>query len=170
MLAYCTFNGIGIIPWAPLAGGLLARPVGTESVRLTSVKGTMLERKLSAADNTIINRVEELGNKKGVKMTQIALAWVGQKIVSPIVGVNSVERLKESIVTDVTLTPEEVTYLEEPYVYLFFLDCVAVCSSSFTDTPQSLFAVTAEDTMGAGVCLCASALIREKELCTYWEC
>ncbi|KAG8216283.1 NADP-dependent oxidoreductase domain-containing protein [Butyriboletus roseoflavus] len=121
MLAYCRFNGIGVIPWAPLAAGDLARPIGTKSVRHTAAKGTKFEKKFSEADKTIINRVEELANKKGVKMGQIALAWVGQKVASPIVGVNSIERLKESIVTDITLTPEEVTYLEEPYACLCFL-------------------------------------------------
>ena len=115
MLAYCKFNGIGVIPWAPLAGGDLARPFGTETVRVNEAKGTVFEKKPSEADKTIINRVEELAKKKGLKMSQIALAWVGQKVASPIVGVNSVERLKESIVTGITLTPEEVTYLEEPY-------------------------------------------------------
>ena len=119
MLGYCRFNGIGVIPWAPLAAGDLARPVGTESVRLTSCKGSVLERKLSEADKIIIDRVEELAKKKGVKMVQIALAWVGQKATSPIVGVNSIERLKESIVSDITLTPEEMTYLEESYACLF---------------------------------------------------
>ena len=116
MLAYCKFNGIGVIPWAPLAAGDLARPLGTESVRLSSSRGTIFEKELSDADKTIINRVEELATKKGVKMGQIALAWVGQKVASPIVGVNSIQRLEESIVTDIVLTPEEVTYLEEPYV------------------------------------------------------
>ena len=119
MLAYCKFNGIGVIPWAPLAAGALARPVGTESVRLTSAKGTAFEKKFSDADKIIIDRVEELAKKKGVKMAQIALAWVGQKVASPIVGVSSIERLKESIVSDITLTEEEVVYLEEPYVCLF---------------------------------------------------
>ena len=123
MLAYCKFNGIGVIPWAPLAAGDLARPVGTESVRLTSSKGTIFEKNFSEADKIIINRVEELAKKKGVKMAQIALAWVGQKVASPIVGVNSVQRLKESIVSDITLTPDEVTYLEEPYAYLSFRWC-----------------------------------------------
>ena len=119
MLAYCKFNGIGVIPWAPLAAGALARPVGTESVRLTSAKGTAFEKKFSDADKIIIDRVEELAKKKGVKMAQIALAWVGQKVASPIVGVSSIERLKESIVSDITLAEEEVVYLEEPYACLF---------------------------------------------------
>lgn len=126
MLAYCKFNGIGVIPWSPLAGGDLARPLGTESVRINAIKGTAFEKKFSEADKTIINRVEELAKKKGVKMGHIALAWVGQKIASPIVGVNSIERLKESIVTGITLTPEEEAYLEEPYACLAFLDHVAV--------------------------------------------
>jgi aryl-alcohol dehydrogenase-like predicted oxidoreductase len=123
MLAYCTFNGIGVIPWAPLASGHLARPVGTESVRLTSTKGSRFDRKILEADRIIISRVEELAQKKGVKMAQIALAWVGQKVASPIVGVSSVARLKESIVSDITLTPEEVSYLEEPYACLSFRWC-----------------------------------------------
>ena len=123
MLAYCKFNGIGVIPWAPLASGHLARPFGTESIRATFAKGSKFERKFLEADKIIINRVEELAKKKGVKMAQIALAWVGQKVVSPIVGINSVERLKESIVSDITLTPEEVAYLEEPYACLSFRWC-----------------------------------------------
>ncbi|KAG9310942.1 NADP-dependent oxidoreductase domain-containing protein [Chiua virens] len=116
MLAYCNFNGIGVIPWAPLAGGALARPIGTESVRSKADEGTVFESKLTEADKNTISRVEELANKKGIKMGQVALAWVGSKIISPIVGVSSVERLKESIVTGITLTADEVAYLEEPYV------------------------------------------------------
>lgn len=116
MLAYCKFNGIGVIPWAPLAAGDLARPIGTESTRLNAAKGTIFEKQLSESDKMIITRVEELASKKNVKMGQIALAWVGQKVASPIVGVNSIQRLKESIVTGIVLTPEEVAYLEEPYV------------------------------------------------------
>ncbi|KAF9226028.1 Aldo/keto reductase [Gyrodon lividus] len=116
MLAYCKFNGIGVIPWAPLAAGDLARPFGTETVRVQAAKGTRFEKQFSEADKIIVNRVEELANKKGVKMAQIALAWVCQKVSSPIVGISSVKRLKENIVTNIALTPEEVAYLEEPYV------------------------------------------------------
>lgn len=126
MLAYCKFNGIGVIPWSPLAGGDLARPLGTETARLGLTKGTVFERKPSEADRTVISRVEELAKKKGVKMAQIALAWIGQKVTSPIVGANSVERLKESIVTEITLAPEEITYLEEPYERIDFLSRVLV--------------------------------------------
>ncbi|KAH0834645.1 NADP-dependent oxidoreductase domain-containing protein [Lanmaoa asiatica] len=99
MLAYRKFNGIGVIPWAPLAAGDLARPVGTESVRLSSSKGTIFEKKILEANKTIITRVEELANKKGVKMGQIALTWVGEEHRNGIV-----------------LTPEEATCLEAPYL------------------------------------------------------
>jgi aryl-alcohol dehydrogenase-like predicted oxidoreductase len=118
MLAYCKFHGIGVIPWAPLAAGDLARPLGRETVRGGAKKGTKLEKKLSAADEAIINRVEELAGKRGSKMGQIALSWVGSKVTSPIVGVNSIQRLEESIVTGITLTAEEAAYLEELYVFL----------------------------------------------------
>ena len=114
MLAYCKHNGIGVIPWSPLAGGVLARPSGTETIRLNSFKGTAFETKLSGEDITIINRVEELAKKKNCKMSQIALAWVGSKVASPIVGANSIQRLHESIVEGIELTPEEMAYLEEP--------------------------------------------------------
>ncbi|KAG2058406.1 Aldo/keto reductase [Suillus hirtellus] len=115
MLAYCKYNGIGVIPYAPLYSGLLARPVGTESMRQNSTKGTILERKVTSADATIINRVEELSKKKNIKMSQIALAWVASKVSSPIVGISSIQRLQESIIDGVELTPEEIKYLEEPY-------------------------------------------------------
>jgi len=124
MHAYCKHNGIGIIPWAPLAAGALARPVGTETTRENSTRGTALEKKLTDADVTIINRVEELAKKKNCKMGQIALAWAGTKVSSPIVGVNSVERLRESIVNGIELTQEEEVYLEQPCVLCFVVSSV----------------------------------------------
>ncbi|OAX32851.1 Aldo keto reductase [Rhizopogon vinicolor AM-OR11-026] len=115
MHAYCKYNGIGVIPWSSMAGGVLARPIGTETLRAKSEKGTPFEVKLIGGDTTIINRVEKLAKKKNCKMSQIALAWVGSKVTSPIVGINSVQRLQECIVKGIKLTLEEMTYLEEPY-------------------------------------------------------
>ncbi|KAF8197237.1 NADP-dependent oxidoreductase domain-containing protein [Mycena galopus ATCC 62051] len=116
MIPYCKAHGIGIIPWGPLAAGALARPLGVETARSDAAKGTVFERKYSDTDKAIIGRVEELAKKKGCTMSQIALTWVQMKIDSPIVGISSVERLDQSIVKDVELTAEEVTYLEEPEV------------------------------------------------------
>ncbi|KAG6848091.1 hypothetical protein C0991_000974, partial [Blastosporella zonata] len=114
MHAYCNHNGIGVIPWAPLASGFLARPLNATSVRSDSFMGTPFFKELSAAKKEIITRVEELAKKKGVKMGQVALAWSATKVSSPIVGVSSVQRLKEAVTTDIILSEEEIKYLEEP--------------------------------------------------------
>ncbi|TFK62211.1 Aldo/keto reductase [Pluteus cervinus] len=116
MLAYCKYNGIGVIPWAPLAGGALARHIGTQTARTEATKGSAYERKCSEADEIIISRVEEIAKKREKKMSQVALAWVSSKITSPIVGLSSVERLEDSLTKGFELTEEEVKYLEEPYV------------------------------------------------------
>lgn len=81
-----------LIPWGPLQGGTLARPLqeGEASLRVQSSKGTPFEAKHSAADQEIVKRVEELAKKKGWTMSEVALAWVNRKVSSPIVGVSSV--------------------------------------------------------------------------------
>ena len=68
-------------------------------------------------DETIIDRVQEMADKKGWKMSQVALAWLNKRVSSPIVGFSSVERMDEAIdVRGKTLTDEEEKYLEELYV------------------------------------------------------
>ncbi|KZO92137.1 Aldo/keto reductase [Calocera viscosa TUFC12733] len=113
--AYCNFAGIGLIPWGPVAGGHLARPLGEESTRSAGTKGTPFELKHSAADKEIIKRVGELATKKRWSMAQVSLAWINSKVTAPIVGISSPARLVEAIIPDKTLTPEEIKYLEEPY-------------------------------------------------------
>lgn len=132
MHAYCKFNGIGIIPYSPLCRGHLARPVSSPLTDRSKVfVGTRFEQSHSAQDRIIIGRVEELALKKNLSdsglstsehghgqkwtMARIALAWICAKVTSPIVGINSLERLEESIVgKDMVLTEDEVRYLEEP--------------------------------------------------------
>ncbi|KAJ7590429.1 NADP-dependent oxidoreductase domain-containing protein [Mycena floridula] len=116
MLPYCKFHGIGVIPWGPLSAGQLARPLDAEATtRAQATVGTPFERKHSEADKAIIARVEEIAKKRDQTMAQVALAWVGSKISSPIVGISSVKRLEEAINPSFTLTEEEIKYLEEPY-------------------------------------------------------
>ncbi len=68
-------------------------------------------------DETIIDRVQELAEKKGWKMSHVALAWLNKRISSPIIGFSSVERIDEAIdVRGKTLTEEEEKYLEELYI------------------------------------------------------
>lgn len=115
MIAYCKFNGIGIIPWSPLSGGALARPLDAEDTdRTRQSKGTPFETRLSDADKAIITRVGEIAEKRGKTRAEVALAWNAGKITSPIVGISSVKRLEESITTGFVLTEEESKYLEEP--------------------------------------------------------
>ncbi|THH09212.1 hypothetical protein EW145_g2169 [Phellinidium pouzarii] len=116
MIPYCNAHGIGLIPWGPLKAGELARPVSQSTARYDSAKGTIMERKQTEADVTIISRVEEVAAKRGWTMSQVALAWINKKVSSPIVGINSPERLEAAIITGKELTDEEVKYLEEPYV------------------------------------------------------
>lgn len=63
-----------------------------------------------------MNRVEELANKKGWKMSQVALAWINENISSPLIGFSSENRMDEALgVNGKTLTEDERKYLEEPY-------------------------------------------------------
>jgi aryl-alcohol dehydrogenase-like predicted oxidoreductase len=72
-----------------------------------STKGIVLEKKVTSADATIINRTEKISMKKNCMMSQIALAWVGSKVSSTIVG----------IVEGIEPTQKEIKYLDEPYVF-----------------------------------------------------
>ena len=117
MNKFCNETGVGIIPWGPLFGGLLAKPVGVESTRskmsLTYTGG------LTEADEGIIGRVQEVAEKRGWKMSQVAMAWMRGKGCVPIMGLTSanVQRLEEACaVKDMKLTEEESNYLEELYV------------------------------------------------------
>ncbi|KIJ46101.1 hypothetical protein M422DRAFT_29479 [Sphaerobolus stellatus SS14] len=115
MNPYCKFEGIGLIPWAPIAGGALARPLNAQTSTARGVNNTKRQVQ-SNADKEIINRVEEIAKKKGWTMAQVATVWANSKVSSPIIGFSSIERLKEALVSDKSLTEEEIKYLEEPYV------------------------------------------------------
>lgn len=114
MNRFCHDTGVGLIPWAPLARGHLARPF--EKFGTTTRSKPELEKGLSEVDEKIIKRVQELAEKKGWKMSQVALAWINKKISSPIIGFSSIDRIDEAIeVRGKTLTEEEEQYLEELY-------------------------------------------------------
>lgn len=120
MNKYCAKTGVGLIPWAPLYRGHLARPLGSASTaRNDSSKaaGTKMDAdSLTEEDKIIIGRVEELAKKKGWKMSQVALAWTVQKGANPIVGFSGVGRLDEAVaMKGKELTEDEIKYLDEPY-------------------------------------------------------
>lgn len=117
MNKFCRESGVGIIPWSPLNGGLLAKPLGVESTR--SQASVAMSGGLTAADEAINKRVQEVAEKKRWKMSQVGLAWIRGKGGVPILGLTSanVQRLDEACaVKDMRLTEEEMKYLEEPYV------------------------------------------------------
>lgn len=88
MIPYCLHKGIGLIPWAPLAAGTLARPLDAEETQRG--KKNIFKKELSEAEKTIVKRVEELSKKHEVPMSKIALSWTMAKVSSPIVGFSSV--------------------------------------------------------------------------------
>jgi aryl-alcohol dehydrogenase-like predicted oxidoreductase len=91
MNAYCKFAGIGIIPWGSLNAGQLARSVNAEATpRSDHSKGTILEHKPKEWEDQIVRRVEQIAKTKGWTMAQVSLAWINEKVTSPIVGVSSV--------------------------------------------------------------------------------
>ncbi|KZT51996.1 Aldo/keto reductase [Calocera cornea HHB12733] len=118
MIPYCNYKGIGLIPWAPLAEGHLARPLDTaqhDQDKTSRTQTAVFKRSLTDSDKIIITRVEELAKKHKVKMAQIAMAWINTKVSSPIIGMSSPARLEDAIPVGIKLTDEEIKYLEEPY-------------------------------------------------------
>lgn len=116
MNRFCNETGVGIIPWSPLFGGMLARPL-QEKTSERSKTPAPFGSKFTQADEEIIKRIEKVAGKKGWKMAQVSLVWLRNKGVIPITGLNSVVRVEEaSEIRGKSLTAEEMAYLEEPYV------------------------------------------------------
>ncbi len=115
MIPYCEETGVGIIPWAPLASGLLTRPFNPDSERSG---GLILGgfKDMDEAIKKVHTRVENLAKGKNVLMSQIALAWLFEKGGSPTVGLTSVKRIEEAIeALNVRLTEDDIKYLEDEY-------------------------------------------------------
>lgn len=121
MNAYCQATGVGLFPWSPLSAGVLAHawedrsdPREEHDVFLKA----MFRMNELAADRAIVDRVEELATKKSVSMAQITIAWLVSKGgVMPIMGLSSKEQIDQAVgALYVSLTNEEIEYLEEPYI------------------------------------------------------
>ncbi len=121
MLPLCRAEGIGVTPYSPLASGRLTRDWSAEST-LRSETDQIQRMKYDASaemDRQIVERVAEVAQKYGVPRTHIALAWLLQlqPVVAPIVGATKLSHLEDALgALDVRLAPEDVAYLEEPYV------------------------------------------------------
>jgi len=122
MIPLCRAEGIALTPWSPLARGFLAgnrtRDKKGETTRANN-DPYAYELYYRDEDFAIAERVVELAKKRGVKPTQIALAWHLNKpeITAPIIGATKPHHLPEAVAAlDIRLTDEECKYLEEPYV------------------------------------------------------
>jgi aryl-alcohol dehydrogenase (NADP+) len=116
MIPLCRDQGIGIIPWSPLARGRLARPWDEETER--SQTDEFGRRLYGEEDRAVVDRVAEIAERRGVSRAQVALAWLLAQpgITSPIVGATKPHHLDDAIAAlEVRLTPEEIARLEEPY-------------------------------------------------------
>ena len=120
MLPLCKAEGVGVIPWSPLARGRLARPWASATNRSEKdVFGKKLYGATTDSDRAVVDKVAEVAGRRGVPMAQVALAWVLQKseVTAPIIGATKPEHLRDAIGSlQLRLTAEEVAELEAPYV------------------------------------------------------
>lgn len=117
----CHAEGVGLIPWSPLARGVLAgnRKNNTTRARTDDFGKSLYSQKTDEADRRVVDRLEEVSKERGVPPAQIALAWLLHKpaMTAPIVGASKPHHLDDAIkAVDIKLSAEEIARLEEPYV------------------------------------------------------
>jgi aryl-alcohol dehydrogenase-like predicted oxidoreductase len=121
MLPLCRAEGIGVIPYSPLASGRLTRDWSSETT-VRSETDEIAKGKYDATadtDRLVVERVAELAGNHGVPRVHIALAWLLQKqpVTAPIIGATKTSHLQDAVgALSVKLSEDEVVYLEEPYV------------------------------------------------------
>ena len=122
MMPLCAAEGVGVIPWSPLARGRLARPFSEKNATSRGESdqfGNKMYARTEDADRQVIDRVEQIAKQRGVPMAQVALAWQYAKpfVTSPIIGATKPEHLTDALAAmELKLTADEVKQLEEPYV------------------------------------------------------
>ncbi len=122
MIPQCLDQGVAVLPWSPLARGLLAGNRTREGERLTTrAKTDEFGESLYTPDIdfTVVDRAAEVAAARGVTSAQIALAWLLHKpgVTAPIVGATKVEHIDDAIAAEqLSLSADEIARLEEPYV------------------------------------------------------
>lgn len=120
MLKLCQSEGIGVIPWSPLARGRLTRDWNEVSERQkTDLVDKALYTATVEADRKVIEAVASVAQARGVPRAQVALAWILQQpaITAPIIGASKPHHLEDAVAAlDITLTQDEISQLEAPYV------------------------------------------------------
>ncbi|SDT91692.1 Predicted oxidoreductase [Verrucomicrobium sp. GAS474] len=129
MFGLCRDEGIGVIPWSPLARGKLARPApeparpGAESPATARDGSDLVSRRLydktAEADRAVVEAVGRIAAARGLPPAQVALAWVLRNpvVTAPIIGASKPRHLEDAVAAlELVLTPEEAAALEAPYV------------------------------------------------------
>jgi aryl-alcohol dehydrogenase-like predicted oxidoreductase len=121
MIPQCVDQGVGVIPWSPLARGMLAGNRTREGEKLTTrANSDAFGDSLYTpdVDFAVIDRLTEVANERGLPSAQVALSWLLRKpgVTAPIVGATKVEHLKDALAAEqLELSDEEIRRLEEPY-------------------------------------------------------
>ncbi|HEY0309314.1 MAG TPA: aldo/keto reductase [Acidobacteriaceae bacterium] len=120
MLPLCREEGIGVIPWSPLARGRLTRPWQSEQTKRTQSDnfGNTLYSHTEDSDHKVVDRLGEVAERQGIPRAQLALAWLLNRpgVTAPIVGASKPQHLQDAVAAlTVKLTAEEIAALEEPY-------------------------------------------------------
>ncbi|HVU36512.1 MAG TPA: aldo/keto reductase [Opitutaceae bacterium] len=120
MLGLCREEGIGIIPWSPLARGRLTRPWQSETTPRSETDqfGNSMYSRTAEIDRRVVDRLGEMAGKRGLPRAQVALAWLLAQpgITAPIVGATKPNHLADAAAAlAVKLSPDEIKALEEPY-------------------------------------------------------
>ena len=120
MIPLCLDQGVGVIPWSPLARGMLTRDWSEKTTRSeTDQFSKMIYDKTAEQDRKVVETVSAVATERGIPRAQIALAWLLAKpgITAPIVGATKAPHLADAIAAlDVTLSKEDVERLEAPYI------------------------------------------------------
>jgi 1-deoxyxylulose-5-phosphate synthase len=121
MVPLCLDRSVGLIPWSPLARGILARPLAAATVRAKTdaYARNIYGAELSEGDRAIHAAVNEIAKARGVPPAQVALAWLCQKpgVVAPIVGASKPQHLEDALAAlALSLSSAEIAALEAPYV------------------------------------------------------
>lgn len=118
MVKLCKEDNIALTPYSALAGGRLSKHRGETSKRLREDSYARFKYgETESVDSAIIDRVADIAEKRGVSMTEVSLAWLLTKVTSPVVGATKVPHIDGAVKsTQLALTDEEISYLEELYV------------------------------------------------------
>lgn len=120
MLPLCRDQGVGVIPWSPLARGRLARPWGAQTPRMaTDAFGATLFARTEEVDRRVADALGALSERRGLPRAQLALAWLLAKpgVTAPIVGASRPQHLDDAVAAlALTLTEDEIAALEAPYL------------------------------------------------------